>query len=118
MNCTHLVRPVDHRVAAWIKKCLHTLFLEEETLMHDVWANYRENKSMCSQYLRVTQLKWVNASWDQLKRQDNLLRLAFTSTGCLITLTGKHAMSFRDIAEYPFEYPHPAEASSSSSSSS
>jgi hypothetical protein len=53
-NCTHLVQPVDHRVAAWIKNAFHALYKTEEELRYDIWANYRDNGSMCPQYQRIT----------------------------------------------------------------
>ena len=104
-NCTHLVQPVDHRVAAFIKKCLHSLFKVEE-LMYNEWMQYRENKTMNPQYQRNLILKWITSAWHELcTRQPTLLRHAFTSTGCLITLKGEHQIKFPDIDNYDFIYP-------------
>ena len=105
-NCTHLVQPVDHRVAAWIKQAWHQLFRVEEAKCYDVWADYRNNGSMCPQYLRVTSLKWMRHIWQELKSRKRFLKLAFISTGCLVTLEGRHLISFPNIENYPFEYPH------------
>jgi hypothetical protein len=110
-NCTHLVQPVDHRVAAWLKGQMHDLFKAEEELMHEMWANYRDNGSMCPQYQRVTTLKWVRTCWSVLKQRKKFLLRAFLSTGCLITLEGLHAIHFPDIENYFFEYPFPTSLS-------
>ena len=104
-NCTHLVQPVDHRIAAWLKKAMHQLYLAEESLMHDQWAHHRTNGSMCPQYKRKTLLKWVSFCWEALKTMPDFITKAFTSTGCLITLKGAHAMQFLDIKNYSFQYP-------------
>ena len=105
-GCTHLVQPVDHRVAAFIKRCLHVLFKVEEELNYEEWQQYRENGSMKPQYQRKMFLMWIRSAWRELcTRQQNLLRQAFISTGCLITLDGKHAIKFLDIPNYDFEYP-------------
>jgi hypothetical protein len=104
-NCTHLVQPVDHRVAAWLKKAWHTLFLIEEDERYDLWDDYRNNGSMSAQYIRVTSLKWTRLIWESLQEQPEFLSKAFTSTGCLITLKGEHDIKFLDIDNYSFEYP-------------
>lgn len=102
---THLLQPVDHRVAAWVKRSWHRLYLVEEQAMYDKWAHYRDNGSMSAQYLRVTSLRFMRFIWNHLKLMKNFLKLAFTSTGCLITLKGEHAIKFRDIQNYSFDYP-------------
>ena len=106
-NCTHLVQPVDHRVAAWIKKVWHALFRVEEEERYEMWADYRNNGSMNAQYLRVTSQKWTKVMWDDLKTKKSFLKRAFTSTGCLITLDGRHLIKFKNIENYFFAYPHP-----------
>ena len=85
-NCTHLVQPVDHRVAAWLKGAWHALYKAEEEFRYDVWADYRDNGSMCPQYQRITVLKWTKICWDHLKEMKSFLMRAFISTGCLISL--------------------------------
>ena len=110
-NCTHLLQPVDHRVAAWFKKAWHALFLVEEDERYDLWDDFHRNGSMCTQYHRVTILKWTNMIWDELKRMRAFLSKAFTSTGCLITLKGEHSIRFPKIQDYVFEYPVPQHAS-------
>ena len=104
-NCTHLVQPVDHRVAAWFKKALQKLYLIEEEVMGDDWLRFRANKSMNTQYLRATTLKFINAAWGTLVTKTNFLLDAFLSTGCLIPLSGNHQIKFKDIELYNFEYP-------------
>ncbi len=103
-NCTHLVQPVDHRAAAWIKKAWHTLYLIEEEENYEQWRDHRINGSMCLQYLRVTSLQFMREIWKLLQTKVEFLQLAFTSTGCLITLKGQHAIKFRDIDNYTFDY--------------
>ena len=104
-NCTHLVQPVDHRVAAWIKAVMGQLYKAEEDVMGDDWLRYRFNESMNAQYMRVTTLKWVDTCWTELKQRPRFLLRSFISTGCLITLKGEHSISFQDIDNYTFEYP-------------
>lgn len=104
-NCTHLVQPVDHRIAAWFKRQMHELYLVEEQLMHDLWANYRLNKTLNPQYLRRTMLNWTKFCWEALQQKPNFITRSFISTGCLITLKGEHAITFQDIDNYSFEYP-------------
>lgn len=105
-NCTHLVQPVDHRVAAFIKKCLASLFKKEEELMYELWQQYRDNGSMKPRYQRNMILKWIGCAWKELcTGQPILLQHAFTSTGCLITLKGEHNIRFPDIDNYDFTYP-------------
>ena len=106
-NSTHLVQPVDHRVAAWLKAAWHCLFKVEEEKRYEMWADYRNNGSMCPQYLRITALTWMRVIWEHLKLKEDFLALAFTSTGCLITLKGQHKIKFPNIENYAFEYPHP-----------
>ena len=105
-NCTHLVQPVDHHIAAFMKQCYHTLYMEEEEIMYDDWQFYRENGCMCPQYLRKTLLEWTRYAWHQLLQKPVLLRQAFVSTGCLITLRGEHAIKFQDIYDYHFDFPN------------
>ena len=83
-NCTHLIQPVDHRVAAFFKRCFHLLYKAEEELMYDVWAEYRENGSLNAQYLRVLLLSWTKVSWEHLLPRTDFLMRAFISTGCLL----------------------------------
>ena len=104
-NCTHLVQPVDHHVAAFIKECYHKLYLVEEEINYDVWLSYRDNEGMSQQYLRKTILAWTLAAWNKLLEQPVLLEQAFVSTGCLITLKGEHRIKFDTIPDYDFEYP-------------
>ena len=104
-NCTHLVQPVDHRVAAYIKKCFHALYIVEEEMRYPDWQTYRENGSMCPQQLRSTVLQWTRSAWQQLLTEQTILQQAFLSTGCLITLTGQHWIKFQDIDNYSFTYP-------------
>ena len=89
-NCTHLVQPVDHRVAAWLKRAFHELYKSDEAENYDLWANFRENGSLCPQMLRCTLLTWMSASWKVLRGMESFLLRAFVSTGCLITLKGQH----------------------------
>ncbi len=104
-NCTHLVQPVDHRVAAWIKKAFHTLYLAEEDEMYEAWRDYRENGSLCPQALRLHVLNWMSVTWQQLITQHRgMIRQAFLSTGCLITLKGEHKIKYLDIKDYGFTY--------------
>ena len=104
-NCTHLVQPVDHRVAAWLKRWWHALFRVEEEERYEVWTQFRANGSMCPQYLRCTVLKWMRILWDQLKTMSEFLTRSFTSTGCLITLKGQHMIKFPNIDNYTFAFP-------------
>lgn len=108
-NCTHLVQPVDHRVAAWIKQAWHTLYLIDEEKNYEAWNDYRNNGSLCLQLLRITILKWMWFIWDQLKKMTDFLLLAFLSTGCLITLKGEHQIKFHDIPNYVFPFPELAQ---------
>jgi hypothetical protein len=104
-NCTHLVQPVDHRVAAWLKNVMAQLFKKEESIMSTEWDRYRENGSLTAQYKRATMLDWVQRSWTELKTRVDFLSRSFTSTGCLITLSGKHSIKFKDIPNYEFTAP-------------
>ena len=104
-NCTHLVQPVDHRVAAWLKAALARLYVVEESVMGDAWARYRANDSMSLQYKRTTALNWVDFCWRELKRKESFLLMSFLSTGRLITLKGEHKIKFPDIDNYAFVYP-------------
>ena len=105
-NCTHLVQPVDHRVAAWIKKYWDKLYQQEEDMRYHEWIEFRNNGSMSPQYQRVTALKWMNIVWKCLKNKPKFLTKAFTSTGCFITLKGKHEIKFNSTDNYQFDYPH------------
>jgi hypothetical protein len=105
-NCTHLLQPVDHHIGAWFKQQYSRLYQIEETANYDKWQNYRNNGSMCPQYLRKTMLLWTKICWEELKTMTDFLKSAFTSTGCLITLKGDHSIKFQDIFNYEFDYPH------------
>ena len=109
-NCTHLVQPVDHRVAAWLKAAFHTFYKFEEEEKYEIWADYRANGSLSLPQLRETLLRWVAAAWAELKKMPTFLQKAFVSTGCLITLKGEHHIKFLDISNYSFEYPEDPEA--------
>ena len=45
-NCTHLVQPVDHRIAAWLKQFIGELYKVEQQLFSDEWTQYHETKSL------------------------------------------------------------------------
>jgi hypothetical protein len=104
-NCTHLVQPVDHRVAAWFKACWHRLYLLEQEEKYEEWDDYQNNGSMSTVYQRVTALRWTKLIWEQLKTMHGFLSKAFTSTGCLIKLNGEHSIKFPNIPNYVFHYP-------------
>jgi hypothetical protein len=106
-NCTHLVQPVDHHIAAWIKYMMGEFYKLEETVMSDEWASYRKNGSLSSQYKRASMLDWVQRWWAELKTRKSFILDSFVSTGCLISLSGEHAIKFNDIPSYTFSYPYP-----------
>ena len=99
-NCTHLVQPVDHRIAAWIHKFMGAMYRIEQTLMNDDWTRYRKTKTLSDQVKRKTMLRWVRECWDELKTMESFLFRSFVSTGCLIQLNGTHAIYFQDIPDY------------------
>ena len=101
-NCTHLVQPVDHRIAAWIKQFLSSLYRVEQTVMNDEWTRYRQTKTLSAQARRRTVTRWVRICWDELKTKTEFLTRAFLSTGCLIKLDGTHNIQFKDIPHYSF----------------
>ena len=101
-NCTHLVQPVDHRIAAWLKRAIHELYKVEESVMHQVWADFRENDSLNPQFQRKTMLKWIRSCWTELLTKPDFILRSFVSTGCLITLKGDNAITFKGIADYKF----------------
>ena len=76
-NCTHLVQPVDHRVAAWLKAAFHTFYKFEEEEKYEIWADYRANGSLSLPQLRETLLRWVAAAWAELKKMPTFLQKAF-----------------------------------------
>ena len=104
-NCTHLLQPVDHRVAAYLKQIMDELYKADESVMSEIWARFRENGSLSEQSRRTTMARWVKICWERLKEKKDFLLLAFMSTGCLITLTGEHCIHMKDIEDYTFVFP-------------
>ena len=102
-NCTHLVQPVDRRIAAWIKWFMGEMYKIEQEVMNKEWTRYRITKTLTTQVQRYTLLRWMRECWDQLQTMPNFISRAFISTGCLIRLDGTHAIHFHDIPSYdPF----------------
>ena len=101
-NCTHLVQPVDHRIAAWVKQFIGELYKVDQAILDDEWTRYRITKTLTDQVFRQTCLLWMATMCKHLEMMSEFILSSFLSTGCLIPLDGKHAIYFKDIREYSF----------------
>lgn len=106
-NTTHVLQPVDHRVAAWIKSSMNIMFRREEEVMREQWIRYRVNGSLSEHARRVTMLKWINYVWEDLKTRPDFIMRAFLSTGCIINQSGEHAIRIKSIPDYTFDIHSP-----------
>jgi hypothetical protein len=101
-NCTHLVQPVDHHIAAWLKYMFGEFYKVEQELRNDEWTRYRTTKTLSVQARRYTMLQWMSSAWNRLKAMPEFIFKSFVSTGCLLKLDGTHEIVFKDIPNYAF----------------
>jgi len=99
-----LVQPVDHKVAALIKRQLQAEYVKALQTEFAQWRDYRTTASAISSSSarRVQMARWLNDTWKKIKvEQTHLLEQSFAQT-VLIKKDGSHTIQLPGVEKYDF----------------
>jgi hypothetical protein len=104
-DCTDVIAPCDHHVFLTLKNMIKAFYRKMSQALRDLWADSRDNGSLCPSNKRIQIAQWVSAAWAEFcVHHEELILKAFTSTGFLMKLDNPGSeIKIDGLPDYPGE---------------